>query len=70
LAQGFSTTPGTSGPARRGVTYKPSPDLCGHICPDTPAAQVKSQAESWYDFQADAVALLPELADITLEANA
>lgn len=26
--------------------------------------------ESWYDFKADAVALLPDLADITVEANA
>jgi predicted ATPase len=31
--------------------------------------RLSQRPESWYDFKADAVALLPELADITVEAN-
>jgi predicted ATPase len=31
--------------------------------------RISGNPESWYDFRADAMALLPELADITVEAN-
>ncbi|MZE81210.1 AAA family ATPase [Streptomyces xinghaiensis] len=31
--------------------------------------RISRNPESWYDFRADAVALLPDLADITVEAN-